>query len=39
MIVDSVSPTVGSLGGGYDITITGRNFGAADTHTVFVGNA
>ncbi len=39
LIVDSISPTSGGLGGGYDITITGRNFGAADSHTVFVGNA
>jgi hypothetical protein len=39
LIVDSVSPQSGSLGGGYDITITGRNFGTADTHTVFIGNA
>ncbi len=39
LIVDSISPTSGGLGGGYDITITGRNFGAADSHTVFVGTA
>lgn len=37
--VTSVSPSSGALGGGYDITITGTNFGTADTHTVFVGNA
>ncbi len=39
LIVDSISPLTGGLGGGYDITITGRNFGAADSHTVFVGTA
>jgi len=37
LIVDSISPTSGSLGGGYNITITGRNFGDASSHTVFVG--
>ena len=39
LIVDSISPISGGLGGGYDITITGRNFGSADSHTVFVGDA
>jgi hypothetical protein len=39
LIVDSISPLTGGLGGGYDITITGKNFGAADSHTVFVGTA
>lgn len=39
LIVDSISPISGGLGGGYDITITGRNFGPADSHTVFVGTA
>ena len=39
LIVDSISPISGGLGGGYDITITGRNFGAADSHTIFVGAA
>jgi hypothetical protein len=29
----------GSLGGGYDIVITGRNFANADSHKVFIGNA
>jgi hypothetical protein len=39
IIVTSISPTSGGLGGGYDITITGLNFAASDSMTVFVGNA
>lgn len=39
LTVTSITPIQGSLGGGYDITITGTNFGAADSHTVFVGDA
>ena len=27
LVVESISPVSGSMGGGYDITITGRNFG------------
>jgi hypothetical protein len=39
IIVNSISPTRGGLGGGYDITITGQNFASADSHTVFIGDA
>lgn len=27
IVVETISPVTGSMGGGYDITITGRNFG------------
>lgn len=37
--VESVTPATGSMGGGFDITITGRNFATADSTNVFVGSA
>ena len=39
IFVESVTPNIGSMGGGYDITITGRNFAGKDSTNVFVGDA
>lgn len=39
IFVESVTPNIGSMGGGYDITIKGRNFAGMDSTNVFVGDA
>lgn len=39
IFVESVTPNTGSMGGGYDITIKGRNFATIDSTNVFVGDA
>lgn len=39
ILVYSVSPTSGGLGGGYNITITGKNFASPSSMNAFIGNA
>ena len=39
IFVNSVSPSSGAMGGGYNITITGQNFAFNDSTNVFVGDA
>ena len=39
IFVDSVSPVSGPMGGGYNITIKGKNFAASDSTNVFIGGA
>jgi len=37
--VSNISPISGSMGGGYNLTITGRNFAGLDSTNAFVGTA
>lgn len=39
IFVNSVTPSSGSMGGGYNITISGLNFASNDSTNVFVGDA
>ena len=40
IVIDSVSPTSGSMGGGYNLTIVGKNFAEdAGSNNAFVGSA
>jgi hypothetical protein len=39
IFVESISPLSGPMGGGYNITITGRNFAPTTSTNVFIGDA
>ena len=40
IVIDSVSPTSGSMGGGYNLTIEGKNFATdANSNNAFIGTA
>lgn len=39
IFVNSVTPSSGPMGGGYNITITGLNFASLDSTNVFMGDA
>lgn len=39
IFVDTVSPVSGPMGGGYNITITGKNFAGSDSTNVLIGDA